>query len=675
MKKYLFTFISATIIATEGLSVSYADSVRDSLMADLAEYVEHARDVYINGRMFTFLKLNYGEDQLEELVVDSQGRRLDPAKVKQHYRSQWSKFGRIHPHLYRALEQNDGEALDVVIWLDVDTDPVARMTKPAYVTKSQEEKIDAYLAAKFKRLMYQMRKDKQTLLLDLGLAGWEERGMENSPFVRVKLNRSDIQFLAESSRVRMLMLYEAEGPDDLADAIAIANADEVHDTGITGDGVKVAVFENSPEDTTNLDIKGSYTDSPGITSIPSEHAQHVTAIIQNLTEVDGFAPDVRLYAADRKELAAFDWALDNMRVSVLNQSFHRSAEINDGLSLDDLYKDYRILQYPWPTVVQAAGNWCSAGSICYESGNDVTDEFVNHKGFNSISIGNHIDDASSMRASSCFINPSSVHGDRELPELSANGDKVTADGMEKSGTSMASPAVVGSVALLQEKNQTLKYWPEGVRALLFAGATVNVPSHNGQLSGGGDAADAPNYWWEDVSQDNDGFDGAGALNIGESVSIVNYRWYGKTAKKGWDIGRMESDDFNSGGFYQRVYQVRAEQSPYSFSIPHIRVALAWNSTATMDDSSAEEVYASELGMDLDLRVYDSTGNQVAHSVSWDNSYEIVDFDGKVGETYTIKIQRWSTKPGAWTWFGIAWDTHWQPPKFLMETGFTWFNWN
>jgi hypothetical protein len=43
---------------------------------------------------------------------------------------------------------------------------------------------------------------------------------------------------------------------------------------------------------------------------------------------------------------------------------------------------------------------------------------------------------------------------------------------------------------------------------------------------------------------------------------------------------------------------------------------------------------------------------VGYSGSWDNSYEIAEFVGLPGKTYTIKIRRWSGTDS--TWYGIAW---------------------
>ena len=45
-------------------------------------------------------------------------------------------------------------------------------------------------------------------------------------------------------------------------------------------------------------------------------------------------------------------------------------------------------------------------------------------------------------------------------------------------------------------------------------------------------------------------------------------------------------------------------------------------------------------------------NPVASSASWDNSYEIAEFDAKAGETYDVRIRRWSGTDDVW--HGIAW---------------------
>jgi hypothetical protein len=91
-----------------------------------------------------------------------------------------------------------------------------------------------------------------------------------------------------------------------------------------------------------------------------------------------------------------------------------------------------------------------------------------------------------------------------------------------------------------------------------------------------------------------------------------------------------------------------------FGPRNVKVALAW--TSEVSDLSLPFIgpvlFFSNLVVDLDLKVFDASGNQVGYSGSWDNSYEIVEFTGTPGATYTIRIRRWSgDRP---TWYGIAW---------------------
>ena len=64
-----------------------------------------------------------------------------------------------------------------------------------------------------------------------------------------------------------------------------------------------------------------------------------------------------------------------------------------------------------------------------------------------------------------------------------------------------------------------------------------------------------------------------------------------------------------------------------------------------------DFYVDKLTLDYDILVYDGK-TLVASSMSWDNSYEIVEFQGNAGKTYDVKIAKYSGDD--WSWYGLAW---------------------
>jgi hypothetical protein len=203
---------------------------------------------------------------------------------------------------------------------------------------------------------------------------------------------------------------------------------------------------------------------------------------------------------------------------------------------------------------------------------------------------------------------------------------------------MAAPAVAGSAAIIQSVDATLKSWPEGCRAILLAGAKRNVVS---------------NTWWQDVIGNRDGSDGTGAVDALEAARIAQQRRSRNAAatQRGWDVGTLRSSDIGRDSRTTFSYSV---QVPRWFLGPrHVKVALAWDSKISSFNFFGNEILlGSSLTVDLDLQVFDSLGNLVGYSGSWDNSYEIAEFNGRPGETYTIKVRRWSGNDDVW--YGIAW---------------------
>lgn len=569
-------------------------------------------------------------DEPVELVLDEQGGRVDGNEILTDVaRRRARRFGRLHEALDARLERAaPDERIPVAIWARMPEGaerPDKPTERPVDESPPEERRNDAVVGRTARRLQQ----------IVAGEFGDEDASADElAPVVYARLQVEAIRALARRDDVAGLFLYEPDGVNDLTNSMAAARSDTVHQNpGLTGAGINVAVWEDGPDVTADLQITAQFTNNPAT----DDHARHTHGIVQNVeaNRPHGHAPDCNLHSANSKDLAALRWAVRDRGCTVISQSFHRSSEPgSSGLSYDDIYKDWLVLRWPYPTILQAAGNYWTGDP---DNINPPSDEYVNHKGYNSLAVGNHNDTAAAVSGDSVFRNPATGHSDRELPELTANGTAVTTVGLTKSGTSMAAPAAAGCTALLQQADGTLRSWPEGCRAILLAAANRNP-------NGG--------TWWNDVVANVDGTDGSGALDAREGVRIARSRRQRDNAasRRGWDIGTLRSNDFDANRMSTFVYRIAV---PGNILNPTVKVALAW-------DGEVQELplplfdpipISSTLTVDLDLLVRDSGGNLVGNSSSWDNSYEVAEFSAGAG-TYDIRIRRWSGTSD--TWYGVAW---------------------
>jgi hypothetical protein len=575
-----------------------------------------------------------------EVAIDVRGRPAELAGIlERDARAYARRYGKVHPVLDAALDGADeGETVPVAVWLAVDEEPIDKGVLDLDSESGPPAELLEYrdrIATVQGRVARLIRRRFRA----------EVSALRSAPVLFAALPPAQVRELARSRDVAILFLHERDGIEDLGDSMEISGAREVVRTqGWTGAGVRVAVWEDAADDLSQLSIQAHFDPARPTTT---GHARLVTAIIKNrqpaiLVDVfgrpvvaRGYAPECRLYAANSTDTEALEWAVTDRHCRVINQSFHRQSEAASGdRSFDDVLKDYLALHYPFPTIVQAAGNYWSTDPDMISP---PSDEFVNHKGYNSVSVGNHNDAATGMSGDSVFRNPTTAHDDRELPEMCANGTNVSAVGLSNSGTSFASPAVAGSVALLQQMDETLAWWPEGNRAILLAGAR-NVVGRS---------------WADGVRAGVDARDGSGALDVEASGQIArSRRRRGNDGdERGWDVGTFEAGEFDGTGRWAHVYRIRVPPGSIFGRRRRVKVALAWNADVVRINAGILTAWATVVPADYDLYVYDDD-QLVGWSASWDNSYEIVEFMGEAGKTYTVRIGKASGSAGSY--YGIAW---------------------
>jgi hypothetical protein len=557
------------------------------------------------------------------LAFDQRGAAIDAdALFAEIQRRREKRYGKLHPTLKAAVEAAPREGpVPIAVWLALPAEERPEKRPKGATAKAPKTE------AELRRRIAEAAEPMLEVLRQHGAA--EPQADLHAPVVFAEIPAGRVARLEKHDGVAALFLHDRGGETDLTNSMQIAQSDTVQSSlGFTGKGVNVAVYEDGPDDTSQLSITAQFLTSPTTT----QHARHTHGIIKNVepNKPHGHAAGCNLHSANSMDLAAITWAAHTRGCTVISQSFHRDAEQTDsGLSFDDMFKDWLVLHWPYPTILQAAGNGTST-------------EFVNHKGYNSLTVANHDDTAAALASDSVARNPSSAHSDRELPELAANGTSVTTVGLTFSGTSMAAPAAAGCTALMQEANATLKSWPEGCRAILLAAASKNVTG---------------NTWWVDRSAGVDAKDGSGAVDGLESVRIAQNRRSPGSAgvRRGWDVGTLRSSDIGAGDETTFSWQVTVPRLLFDAKV---KVALAWDSFATVIDVLFFQFAFDFLLDDLDLKVYDANGTQVGYSGSWDNSYEIAEFAAQPGATYTIKIRRWSGT--ADVWYGVAWTVQGTP---------------
>lgn len=665
----IYTFNNGEHVKVTSLELNKGYWVKVNKNVEEDFVAKSTNTIKINNKTYTYTLKKYEDGKTSYYDEDNNMEISETeylSKLSERRRSIY-KYGKIHPRLGLELEKlSDRDTINIKVWKVINSnfnlDDKLNFSNAYELFLRKNDHINIPNKDNFTDITSTFLKTNE------GAELYSKLNNRQLSLDSMTVTKSSIFQLALNNSVVGIFKRDDSAFEDINNQKNDTNATIIVDTeGWRGTNLRACVFEGSPGDqgtlsgfnlvNNNVDpdgqqsgIQESFT---GVLPGTRNHATTVTSIITNRgTNVSqqGYAPDSLIYSANNYTLESLTWAVQEKHCRVVNQSFHRSSEWDSPIPLeDDIYRDYLVLQFPYPFITTASGNWAQ-NHPSEPGGVDGSLEFVNHKSYNAVTVGNNNDfvggNPNGMAGSSVWKNPDSAHGDWELPEICANGTSVFFNNQNRGGgTSYASPAVAGTALLLQNADNILLYWPEGIRAILFAGAIQNIRDNN---------------WSEDVKNNLDGYDGCGCIDTEESMRITiksfnsGKRNPNNTPKpRGWDVGTLSDNDFKEVGSYISYYigVPNIDPSGNNSKTSRIKVALAWNSQISMDQ---DEPISSTLNLDHDLYLYNEAGFRVAHSASWDNSYEVIDFEGLRGQIYEIRIKRWSGTGS--TWYGIAWTS-------------------
>lgn len=616
----------AARMAAKALAQYFGDDVGSERMVVLSE--TPVTLPYTNHELTLFKLYDLKSGESRGVALDADSREVDyQALLDAENKARFEKIGSMHPELARQVEQRQAETIPVLIRLNVEEDEGVDKSK---LDKKQLLEQATRSAKRDDSVADRARSAFQQAGAKYGFESQEPASL-SGPFASARLTPKAISRLARDPQVLFIGLDgEKEIPDypTIAESLPTTRTNYAHSRGFKGSGVKVAVLEGGNLTLPSACFRIGGTHDSGAAS--SSHFTKSVGIIANRYNAgacngswQGYAPAATVLLANGSGYTnRYEWA-KSQGANVVTMSWHFGSEETSGsLHSRDVYFDYWVTRYPYPSMFASAGN--QASSSAYSSG----------KGYNFFGVANILNDGDGNRCndaistSSSWKNPTSAHSDREIPEIASPGSRHELLGSSFGGTSAATPVTAGITAVLMSKNTSLKIWPEAIRAILLA--TANYQQ--------GDGAN-----WTKFS---DGKDGTGLTNTQYAYWTAGRRETGTSAQfRAHDYGSMRNSDF-SGGFFDKEWYARTMTTN-----SRIRVALTWNSKVSTS--------TSVLDADLDLWVYDPAGNLVATSTSWDGSYEFVEFTPNMTGNYRIRVRGYSVPNDLFSYWSVAWTTHYE----------------
>ncbi len=429
------------------------------------------------------------------------------------------------------------------------------------------------------------------------------------------------------------------------------------------------------------------------------HAHAVAAVINNTVSM-GIAPGAGIIVANSDGTGSgpfgaqiqFDYMFKASQLwgaTTINESWVESDGSRQGIDAQDAQNDANSLVYPYPLNVVGAGNIF-----------DSHKQFVENEPLNGIAVGGTTDRGaapaplplsgpgappapmllSEVWSGGSWQNPYSTHNDREEPAVCAPAEDINVVNGVWTGTSLAAPSVSGVGALIDTDFQQYPVFAandtafqnygvflEEKKAIIMATAFSNpedIPPGSYQNQGNPDlhcGVGEANAW--------------GAVDLvltGKRVPIQGTQsWNNPYPNTGSCLndnqgvvlplnGGTVGGDFDQTSYlhgFNAFWGAQAEFDCPAGLTRSIRAVLTFDASA----DACQDLFGGNCGddsleADLDLYAFDgTTGALVAGSISYDNSYEVIDMPVSNGQLIQFRVVLSSNYTnGRIDYIGFAW---------------------
>lgn len=587
----------------------YLDKVISSQLDD-GESVVAKKVKVINGDKVIFLKVTDAKGEVQERFFDGKGKKLSKEKLPKAEKSYLGKklneiVRKKNSGVYFADLPKSVKVNIALIDDDVAADEVPVTGSADVYDGESTVVINGKKASKEEILAVQ--KKKWLNILDHAKAKKEKKNKRLEKFAKRNVLEKNASVLAaEESEtgtftltlsvdelesfvnknkdlIAGVELYE-EPKDEITSAMLSSRVDPyaLNYSSRKGEGIGIYMTESGAANS------GHITNYYKISGSRTDHSENVSAILRAVS------PESFVYGKGGAVLPTstdINGYNNNPGIHIVT----RSNGSGDSGSYTTTDRDWDNFVYDKAIpAFKSAGNNGNANGYMSSPGN----------GLNIISVGNYSDSNDTISSSSSYKDPETGNA---KPEISAPGTSITAGGHTMSGTSMSAPHAAAVAADLMEAYSWMVLKPYYIKALLLSGAKKTI-------SGGSDKV------------------GVGGVDF--------YTTYYSHTNTWWEGGNSSFDYFDSNdtvpdsGYIERPVTL-------SSSYSNVRIVLSWLNRGTYSYDHRADSHS--IGMDFDIRVYDPNGNFVGGSYSWDNSYEVVNFDPTVSGEYVVKISRYANR--------------------------------